>query len=344
MEDREEPAGSRKKFRILSLDGGSISGGLVSTLLLKQMLARHPKLLDRTDVIVSTSAGCWSALTIGVQPAHQWANGVEQALCDLWSDEATRALTNPHWLRFLLRSKSLYGDNFRRVLEPIVGTNTLGTLTKKVLVTGVGLKGPTLFNLRTWNSWEHGDAKALDVALASAAAPMLAPIHAGGIDGGLFRNNPSVMALAYLGRLHEKYPDEIPGPEDFVILSVGNGLVPSGPEIGDHDWGWLQWLWRYRLVHLLYGINIFPSTTDSMELMKALHPKARREELPFIRVNPRVDVSLFELLTMYGLNAPSFMNRRNQSDTNAYMEGQQDTWGESTCDWEGVLQWLDAHW
>lgn len=344
MGDREEPAGNRKKFRILSLDGGSTSGGLVSTLLLKQMLARHPRLLERTDVIVATSAGCWNALTIAVQPPQQWANGVEQALSDLWSNQGTRALTNPHWLRFLLRSRSLYGDNFRHVLEPIVGTNPLGALTKKVLVTAVDLKGPALFSLKSWNSWEHGDAKALDVALASSAAPLLAPIHDGSVDGGLLRNNPSAGALVYLWRLHEQYPDEIPGPEDFVLLSVGNGLVPASPLVGDHDWGWLQWLWRYRLVHFLYDLNIYPSTEDAMKLMEVLHPKTRREDLPFIRVNPRAGVNLFEWVMMYLLNRPSFMNRRLQSDANAYVEGQPDTRGESTRDWKGVLQWLDEHW
>ncbi|WP_224241277.1 patatin-like phospholipase family protein [Hyalangium gracile] len=344
MGKQGEGAGNRKKFRILSLDGGSTSGGMVSILLLKEMMDNHPSLLERADVIVGTSAGAWNALTIAAQPPDQWAKGVERALSALWSNQGTRALTNPHWLRFVLLSKSLYGDNFRHVLEPLVGASTLGGLSKKVLLTAVGLSGPTLFNLRNWNSWEHGDRKALDVALASSAAPLLAPIHDGSADGGLLRNNPSAMALVYLWQLHRKHPDEIPEPEDFVLLSIGNGLVPAGQVVGDHDWGWLQWLRRLRLVHFLYDLNIYPSTEDGMELMKALHPETRSEDLPYLRVNPQAGVNLLEWVMMYGLNFPSFMNRHLQRDAKAYVQGLPGTQGESTRSWQGVLEWLRDHW
>ena len=70
--------------------------------------------------------------------------------------------------------------------------------------------------------------------MRTSAAPTYFPSHKGYVDGAMFANNPSMLAVS---KACAHFPKVT--PENTVVLSVGVGNFPisiaTGPE--DLDWG-----------------------------------------------------------------------------------------------------------
>jgi len=263
-----------RKYRVLSMDGTSVSGGsgFVAMSLLQRLQGMlrtqsgdpRASLLGQVDVLAGTSAGSLNAVLLArdADPANAITQGLE------------------FWYGFFDALKET-GTPIRRELMAIAGmaafTNStglreycidyfgrdlrLGDLKRRVVIPAFQLDSEEGDPRRSWqpkifdNFGKDADMneRVVDVVLRSGSPPLLTPIYQGidgtgpgFVDGGVFANNPSLVALAQvLGEMSAG--DWVGGnQQDILLWSLGNGDAPAflAPAMVDGfgDWGYGRWL------------------------------------------------------------------------------------------------------
>jgi patatin-like phospholipase/acyl hydrolase len=233
-------------YRVLSLDGGGIRG--LITVILMQRLSQEPGLeswLSPVDLIAGTSTGGLLALAI--------AKGLDlQVIRDLYEDKGNEVFDDS-WLDDVLDLGTIIGaqyhtKNLRRELLKILGSTTLGELSRHVLITTFDLDNEAPDpSQRTWKPklfhnlpGEGNDDSwlAYEVGLYTSAAPTYFPAVDGFIDGGVYANNPSMCALA---QTQDSRNEVRPPLFEVTLLSLGTGtslMYVTGKSL---DWGYAQW-------------------------------------------------------------------------------------------------------
>ena len=245
---------TKPTYNILALDGGGLRGLVASVILDRLDYASHG-FLPAVDLFAGTSTGEILALALacGLPPYE---------VTRMYLNHGAEIFARSPWRRLkslLGLSRAKYDDaNLRRVLGNVLGPVRLEELPKKVVVAAFNLDdedadpgeaacapGRNLPQLPRRGLGR--DELALDAALATSAAPTYFPSSAGYVDGGVYANNPSLVALcqALDGRDHK---GDRPKLEDVRLLSVGTGESRSHVE-GDVDWGVAEW--APKLVDLL---------------------------------------------------------------------------------------------
>jgi uncharacterized protein len=222
----------RNPKRILSLSGGGMRGIFQAKYLAHTAaLLKHP-LRECFDLIAGTSTGAIIALGIalGIDPnkiVDVFRNYGQEIFPPHIRIQSRRAWS---WLKTGPRYD--HGPLRRRLTETF-GDAQLKDCNPPVLIAAATLdryqtrKFMTLPHHRT-QGHEDRDLFAVDVALSSAAAPLFFPAFTPRgqartyVDGGLWANNPVLMAVM---ELHRRM--NVPF-EDMRVISVGNGEVPSG--------------------------------------------------------------------------------------------------------------------
>jgi predicted acylesterase/phospholipase RssA len=245
--DNEAAPAVGDRMLIGCVDGGGIKG-ILTARLMERLESMCPGWVARTDLFAGTSTGGIIALAL--------ASGMTPAECvELYRENgkvifASRGIGDAlsGGLDELVRADYAQ-DGLRSVLEKTFGDKKLADLNKRVLIPALDLRrwGPKFFDR------EHdGDLRVVDVALATSSAPTYLPSHGWATgkdvtcyaDGGLFANNPSDSALAYVAA-STKYSRR---PADTRMLSFGTGASspppPKGMLDGDTqlDWGHNQWI------------------------------------------------------------------------------------------------------
>lgn len=235
-----------KKYRILCLDGGGIRG-FITARLLERLQREQPGWLDQVDLIAGTSTGGLLALALA-------SGKTPQEVCKLYSN-AGATIFNDSLLDDVKDLGKLVGADYstaplQRELEQTFGDLRLGELEKKVAIPAFDLDNEAPDPVR--RSWKpkifhnfsgadsdahHNVAK---VALYTSAAPTYFPSVDGYIDGGVFANNPSLVALAQAidqDNVHAERAEL----DQVVLLSVGTGVAKKYIEGAALDWGFTQW-------------------------------------------------------------------------------------------------------
>lgn len=246
-------------YRVLSLDGGGIRGVLTAKLL-ERLEEAHPGFLAQIDLIAGTSTGGLLALGLaaGLTPAEA---------SELYKEKGEFVFADSTWddVRDLgLAIGAQYGnENLKQALTEQLGDQTLGQLSKKVLVSTFDLDNEATEpgQIRTWKAKffhnypgpnsDEGES-VVDVAIRTSAAPVYFPVYQGYIDGGVVANNPSMCALAQA--LHGSTGGQ--RLQDVALLSLGTGRTPVYLEAGDADWGWVQWAKDLRLIGIMLDGSI----------------------------------------------------------------------------------------
>lgn len=298
QQTRVEPA--KRRYRILSLDGGGVRG-VLSAGMLHRLLLRYPRLMDSVDLITGTSTGGILALIFASGYSPEEAQRIYEVYCP-------PIFTSTPVRRYSLFSarypeKAKY-DAFNRYLDGI----RLGDLAKHVLITSFRMDGilsssrASFFgDVRSWRPAllsniprANGpvdpdlDLSAIDVAMMTSAAPTyFPPYRVGGkgsvyVDGGVFANNPSQMAVS---KVRAHYPSV--SLDNICVLSLGAGCFDYNltfDEADSVDWGIRQW-----------APNIMNLLTDSSRLANdyTLGMMLRRR---YFRLDPT-------LVRMIGLDA-----------------------------------------
>lgn len=242
------PSEMRRPLFILSLDGGGVRGCL-SAVLLERLDAAVPNFVrDSVDVIAGTSTGAIIALMLA-------KNTPTRDIVRDYVDLVPKVFGRPRSLAERAFSAKYDVTPLRDVLEAHFGMSTLGRLDKSVCVTALRIDGRASKNAVP--SLEGGfwrpavftnlpavpgvspdiELRCVDACLRSASAPTIFPVHQGYVDGGLWANNPSTVALAK-ALLH--YPDL--RRKDVRVLSIGTGKWRNALRLEDNtDLGLVHW-------------------------------------------------------------------------------------------------------
>jgi patatin-like phospholipase/acyl hydrolase len=330
-------------YKILSCDGGGIRG-LLSAMLIQDLDKRY-NVVKKADGFAGTSTGGLIALAL--------ARGIDiSEIVQVYSTQGSTIFTkNDEWLaqkEALENGSPLAGPGYL-VCEYL--STGLQKVANELLGNGnmLSLRGFVAINsARLWSgngntgSWApatftnvQGDTYSqislVDAALATSAAPSYFPPHEIGAfgyfaDGGVFANNPSMVAIAEsLGK------GRAGSLANLRVLSIGTGISPEGippASVGNPlHWGVSSWLspfpaWLDNVPQAaLLGLTM--DTTATLATQQAgqlLSNSYQRAYFVLSQPIPLDDWQNVALLTQL---------------TNAYMQ---------SSDWQAVRQWVEQNW
>jgi len=205
MNDRYSSAGPSPdpftggRFQILSLDGGGAKALFTAHVLARFEEDHGTRVVDHFDLIAGTSAGGIVALGLGagLSPA-QIAENYLDLIGRVFPRRKQRKLRPSR-----ITGPAYSGEALRDALSTVLGDRVLGQSTKRLVVPSWNVQSGEVHIFKTPHSprltrdWR---VKMVDVALATSAAPTYFPAavvdSARLVDGGVFANNPSVLAIA----------------------------------------------------------------------------------------------------------------------------------------------------
>ena len=189
-------------FKALSIDGGGIKG-LYSALLLAHLEEEYDcQIADRFDLLCGTSTGGLIALALSLRvPAREVA--------DFYIEKKNLIFPRQSGLRGgwrqIIGPGKYEQDGLRRALLDVFGDRKLKNSETLLCIPTFDLTGdrPWIFKYdHNGLTGRDNETAYVDVALATSAAPTYFPVveianHDGHrfIDGGVYANNPSVIAL-----------------------------------------------------------------------------------------------------------------------------------------------------
>ena len=244
-------------FHILTLDGGGARGIYAAQLLARIERSLDVPIAECFDLVAGTSTG---SIVAGAGAA-----GIPMKdVVELFETESSRIFS-----RRLLGSPLFQSRYSRKPLESVVRSCvsglTLGEISTPLLITGSDLHTGGIHVFKTGYLrdlgepyFRDGDTLLSDAIIASCAAPTyFDPAPAGGTllaDGGLWANNPSVIALT---EAVSKFRRPL---EEVHVLSLGTGhsvnlYRQSSP------WGLLTGWGREKLVSYVMGLQSQASTS-----------------------------------------------------------------------------------
>ena len=211
-------------FRILSLDGGGIKGIFPAGILayLEENCLDGQPVGDYFDLIAGTSTGGIIALGLG-------AGLTARSLLDLYVNEGHHVFPPRQRLKgrrlFRRLSRNRYDrDALDGLLSQTLGAKTLRESRYRLLIPATEAKhgDPAVYKTPHHPGYFlDGDKPMAEVAAATSAAPTyLKPVVQDGyilLDGGIWANNPTMMALV------EALTCFTVQRENIAILSIGCG-------------------------------------------------------------------------------------------------------------------------
>jgi len=186
-----------RRFQILALDGGGYKGMFSAAVLACLEQDLHTSIVDHFDLVAGTSTGGIIALALGAQKSPR-------EMVDFYLEHGPQIFG--HRRRRLVRQvfRSKYDPApLKQALEEVLGDQCLWQSSVPLCIPSYNLRNDEVYLFRTPHSnrlardWRE---RMVDVALATSAAPTFLPAHhlrgLRLVDGGLWANNPSIVAVA----------------------------------------------------------------------------------------------------------------------------------------------------
>lgn len=262
--------------RVLSIDGGGIKGVFPASFLsnIEQQIGRS--VTDYFDLIVGTSTGGIIALGLGLGLSAE-------SILRFYENEAPKIFSRKPFLSAL---QQLFVGKYdpaplRRALEAVFEERKLGESKKRLVIPSFNLETGEVYNWKTAHhpKLEHDySASAVDVALATAAAPTYFPAHRSGkgvplIDGGVWANNPIAVAVVESVGILNWSPTEI------RVLSLGCTSTPFGARMARfHSLGRGYWMWKL--------VDLFTNAQSASAIGMAQHLIKERDSVK--RISPNI--------------------------------------------------------
>jgi uncharacterized protein len=228
---------ARERFQILALDGGGLKGLFSAQVLAHLEEDTGTRIIDHFDLMAGTSTGgiIALALSIGKRPSE---------IVEFYSEHGPRIFPQAHRARLLrrLRGPRYRQEPLREALTTVFGDRLLGDAERMLVIPSYDIDNRTVHLFRTPHSprlTRDLHIPMVDVALATSAAPTFLPSaivqSAHLIDGGVWANNPTMVAVTEAG-------GELALPLSSVrVLSLGTTSevkrIPSKLAVG----GLLTW-------------------------------------------------------------------------------------------------------
>lgn len=241
------------RFNILSLSGGGFLGLYSIAVLAALEKEANEPIARRFDLIAGTSIGGIIALGLADEiPAAEILLAFEKNGTAIFSNRPASqgVLGLIGDLRRSLSKPKYRADALRATVASLLGDKKIGDLKHRVMVPAVNLtKGrPQVFKTPHHQNFQTDlHRRAVDVALATSAAPTYFPIAEIGdalyADGGLYANSPDLLAV------HEAI-HFLNQPEHAVhLLSVGTTTAQySFAHANGRNLGLIGWVRDQRLV------------------------------------------------------------------------------------------------
>jgi len=253
-----------KKIRILSLDGGGIRGilpGIVLTQIEKKLQKKtkdpNIKLSDMFDFMAGTSTGGILALAYLTPNEENRPKLTAQEAVNIYLDRGDEIFDVSNWQKIKsvngLADEKYNASKLEEALEDTFGELKLSNLLKPCIISSYDIRNgkPHFFKQHKSNNDIH-NFKIKDVARATSAAPTyFETAHVKNelgtpyplIDGGVFVNNPSLVAYSEVRSMTFKNIENYPSAKDMMIVSIGTGSVSNGYEYKKaKDWGAIGWI------------------------------------------------------------------------------------------------------
>ena len=212
-----------EKKRILAIDGGGIKGVFSASFLATVEDSIGENIANYFDLIVGTSTGGIIALGLGMElSAKEILAFYEESGPLIFG--GNRLL---RWLRCLSTTKYNRGP-LEKALKDCFGDKKLGDSTKRLVIPCLNLETGEVYVYKTAHHprlVRDYKEKAVEVALATAAAPTYFPPHRSPtgiplVDGGIWANNPVCVAVVEAITL-------LDWPRDSLkVLSIGCTTEP----------------------------------------------------------------------------------------------------------------------
>jgi hypothetical protein len=235
-------------FRILSLDGGGIRGAFVASALATFEQATGRRIVDHFDLITGTSTG--GIIALGLAMGATAEEGQR-----FYETEGPKIFPKREGIqKWLGRVRDVFRPRFsneslRATLQSVVGDRPLKEAKTRLVIPTYDVNTGKVYLFKTPHHpgyLHHADLTAVDVALATTAAPTYFPAHTipgrgTFIDGGVWAMCPAMVglveALSFLEQRPEQvrmlslsttsYPFRLERPEQL------RGLVGWGPILID---------------------------------------------------------------------------------------------------------------
>lgn len=312
-------------FQILALSGGGYRGLFTARVLSRLEAKAGRPLRECFDLISGTSIG--GIIAIGLAMGKS-AESIEKKFTEKGEDIFPHGETPPWWTGGKIRTiaRQMFGPKYdgkelRTTIEAIVGAETLikaaGT---RLLIPSVNMTKGSVQMFKTAHNPKlvsDKDRKAVDVAMATSAAPFFFPMaeidDAYFLDGGVVANAPDFCAIhEALNYLNQKI-------EDISVLSIGTTTTGfSLPSSLGKNLGIWKWIWKQRfsstvfsaqqqLVHFLLTqqlgdrylrIDAIPSNEQCDDLGLDLATESRRKTLLGMAEGAYQNVSSNQRLTV----------------------------------------------
>lgn len=195
-----QPNPSVNRFQILALDGGGAKALFTAHVLARLERDLDISINDSFDLFAGTSAGGIVALALGSGLAPSEIVGhYEELVHAVFPAARRRAWRRPRQLIAPIYS----ADALRAALKKVLGDRRLGDSAKRLVIPAWDVQRDAVHVFKTphhprlTRDW---GIPMVDIAMATSAAPLYFPAaRVDGhrlIDGGVWANNPSVVAIA----------------------------------------------------------------------------------------------------------------------------------------------------
>lgn len=229
---------------ILSIDGGGIRGILPATLLAELEIVLRKDIASMFDLIVGTSTGSLIAALLTKESANFEPEYTGETVLRIYENDAKNIFTKEKSLlsMFGLLDNKYSSKGIKSIADKYLGSAKLGESLTPVMITAYDIENREAVIFKSWKD-DHKEIPVSDCVMASTAAPTyFEPVMARSgdketylIDGGVFANNPSLVALA---EARDLWPHE----KDFAIVSLGTGYITESIKGKDAaKWGVAEW-------------------------------------------------------------------------------------------------------
>ncbi len=298
-------------YNILSIDGGGIRGIIPCTVLCEIEKRTNKPICELFDLMAGTSTGGLLALGVNV-PENGRAKYSAQDLLEIYQNQGDKIFPQK-WSNVL---KGVFDQKYNHrgleeLLEAYFGDADLKGVLKEVLVTSYETytRKPFYFLSRLAKINEHENFLLKEIARSTSAAPTyFEPAKVkeafSMIDGGVFANNPSVLALCEAKEASKTVSIEPSAAmekgmgaiiaygtplEEYFMLSLGTGMVKkSYPYEQAKSWGQVEWLLPLIDI-LMQGV----SESVHYEMLHLLQDNNGRRD--YFRLNPIIKDDLSDM-------------------------------------------------
>jgi uncharacterized protein len=294
-------------FNILSLDGGGLKGIFTVSFLAFIEEQLDLKIIDHFDLITGTSTGGIIALSLGLGFSPR-------KILEFYLEEGHKIFPSQNTIsRFFYSFKHFFRRKYSSEMlikilqkEKYFGNKFLGHSDKRLIIPSFDAANGDVYIYKTAH---HPNLKcdykipAWQVAAATASAPTFFPIFLSNsgvrlIDGGIWANNPTMVALAEaLGYLDNNQ-------ENISILNIGTTYTPLSCSKFLNQGGLFSWS-KKAVEFMMHGQDISAQN-------QAFHILGKKR---YLRINP-VIAKKYSMDKLYkeliGLGETEGRNRINE--------------------------------